>query len=231
MILGLDTSTGELTVATSQAGRVAAERSVAADPTGRPRHAQELLPAIEAVVDEAGGWPAIDRIAVGVGPGTFTGLRIGIATARALAQARALPIVAVSSLEALAAGVKPDTAPGHPRLALIDAKRGEVFGALFDEDGTRTWDDAVYTPDQLAGRLGELQRAAYAIGDGAQRFRDEVMRSGALVPDRDDPVNRVLGSAVCGIGEGGTPSGLEGIQPNYLRRPDAEVWRERTVAD
>lgn len=231
MILGLDTSTSELTVATALAGQVAAERSLAADQTGRPRHAQELLPAIEAVVDVAGGWPEIERIAVGVGPGTFTGLRIGIATARALAQARALPIVAVSSLEALAAGVKPSTSPGRPRLALIDAKRGEVFGALFGDDGTRLWDDAVHQPGALAGLLTELDTAAFAIGDGAQRFRDEVVGAGALVPYDDDPAHRVMASAVCGIGERNGPSGLERIQPNYLRRPDAEVWRERAVSD
>ncbi len=89
-VLGFDTSTANLSVALTAGGDVACERVVHPDETGRPRHARELLAVVEGVVDEAGGWDSIGRIAVGLGPGTFTGLRIGIATARGLAQSSGL---------------------------------------------------------------------------------------------------------------------------------------------
>ena len=101
MILGIDTATPSTAVALwSPEGAV--ERRDDPPPGARPSHASRLLELVEEVVD----WDAVERIAVGVGPGGFTGLRIGIATARALAQARDLPLVGVSSLAALAAGAK-----------------------------------------------------------------------------------------------------------------------------
>jgi len=227
VILGLDTSTSELTVAVARAGEVAGERSVAADETGRPRHARELMPAIEAVVDAADGWSAISRIAVGVGPGTFTGLRIGVATGRALAQAQGLPIVGVSSLAALAAGVRSGLSPVLPRLALIDAKRNEVFAALFGPDGTRLWPDAVFSGEALVGRLAELGSPPLAVGAGVLRFRDQITAAGGLVMAVEDPANRLQAREVCKLGEGANPSTVAELEPNYLRRPDAELWRER----
>ena len=103
------------------------------------------MPAVADVMGRAGvGWRDLDAIAVGVGPGTFTGLRIGIATARALAAATGLPLRPVSSLAALAAGIEAPL-----RLALIDARRGEVFGALYEGD-ERLWPPFVTPPEELA---------------------------------------------------------------------------------
>ena len=105
-VLGVDTATADTTVAVACGGRVFGERAAGPGEDGRPRHAVALLPQIEAAVEEAGGWERIGRIAVGVGPGTFTGLRIGISTARALAQGRDLTVTPVDSLAALARGIE-----------------------------------------------------------------------------------------------------------------------------
>ena len=104
------------------------------------------MPAVADVMGRAEvGWADLDAIAVGVGPGTFTGLRIGIATARALAAASGLPLRPVSSLAALAAGIEAPL-----RLPLIDARRGEVFGALYERRRARL--AAVRDPAGGAGR-------------------------------------------------------------------------------
>jgi tRNA threonylcarbamoyladenosine biosynthesis protein TsaB len=222
-LLGFDTSTGETTVAIAAGADVLAERDAGPDEAGRPSHASQLLPAVEAVVAEAGGWERVRRIAVGVGPGTFTGLRIGIATARALAQACAVPVSGVSSLAALAAGAGAETA----RLAALDAKRGEVFAALFGLDGRELWPAWVGAPEELAARVAELPAPPLAVGDGSVRFRNELEAAGALVPAGDDPVHRLRARHVCRLGAEAPAQRPDEIEPNYLRRPDAELWRER----
>ena len=220
--LGLDTSTAELSVALTDGEAVLGERQVGPDERGRPRHARALLPAIEDVL-AGGDWHDVERVAVGVGPGTHTGLRIGVATARALAQARGLPVRAVSSLAALAAGA--DDEPERPRLAVIDAKRGEAFAALHDPDGREVWPAGVGPPEELAERLRELDRAPLAVGDGSVRFREQLEAAGAVVPADDDPAHVVRARHICRLAAAAPDE--HDVQPNYLRRPDAELWRER----
>ena len=202
MILGLDTATAATAAAVLAEG---VEREARDDPApgARPNHATRLLALVEEVV--AGEWGAVTRIAVGVGPGGFTGLRHGIATARALAQARDLPLVGVSSLEALAAG--------EPVYAVIDARRGEVFAyarGLLEPQAIR--------PEDLAARLVP---GAQAVGDGAVRFREEFERAGAHVPADDSPVHRVSALQVCRLGAAGEPAGRDALVPDYRRDPDA----------
>src|SRR4030095_2578353 len=111
-------------------------------------HATELMPAVVKVMDRAGlDFGDLDAIAVGVGPGTFTGLRIGIATARALATAAELPLRRVSSLAALAEGIDAQLS-----LPLIDARRGEVFAALFDGE-RELWPPFAAAPEDLVACL------------------------------------------------------------------------------
>jgi tRNA threonylcarbamoyladenosine biosynthesis protein TsaB len=231
-VLGIDTATAQSAVAVTRAGEVVFER--AADPAddGRPRHAAVLLGEVEAAVDAAGGWPGVGLIAVGVGPGTFTGLRIGIATARALAQGRGLPIAPVSSLAALALGIDPAAAePERPRLALIDARRGEVFGALHRADSGVVWEPFVAAPASLAERVAALPRAPLAAGDGSLRFRAELEAAGVEVLPDADPAHRMAARHVCALAAGVAPGRPEQVKPIYLRRPDAEVWRERGDRD
>lgn len=225
-ILGFDTSTGELSVALATASTVLAERAVGPDDGGRPRHASALLPAIEDVLAAGGGWDRVDRIAVGVGPGTFTGLRIGVSTARALAQARGLALSGVSSLAALAAGIEPEGSRREQlRLAVLDAKRGEAFAALYGAAGDEVWPAWVGPPDELAERIAGLDAAPVAVGDGSVRFRTQLEAAGAVVPSDDDPTHHLRARHLCRLAEAATEK--RDIEPNYLRRPDAELWRER----
>jgi len=180
-----------------------------------------LLPAIETVLSTGGGWDAVERIGVGLGPGTFTGLRIGISTARALAQSRDLPLVGVSSLRALASGGDGET------LAVIDAKRNEAFAALYGAEGEELWEPSVNTPESLASRVAERGGGLLAIGDGSVRFRAELEATGIDVPPDGDARHRVAARHICRLAAVARAGELEEIKPTYLRRPDAELWRER----
>jgi tRNA threonylcarbamoyladenosine biosynthesis protein TsaB len=166
-------------------------------------------------MEQAGAsWDDVERIAVGIGPGGFTGLRLGIATARGLAQARDLPLAGVSSLEALAAG-RPDVA------ALIDARRGEVFAAVW-QGGERIVDPVAIDPEDLA-RL--LPAGILAVGDGAVRFRAELERAGATVPEDGSPAHRLSAVEVCRIGARREPAVRDALLPDYRREPDAKPPR------
>jgi tRNA threonylcarbamoyladenosine biosynthesis protein TsaB len=203
-------------------------------PQGRPRHATGLLREVERAADAAGGWDEVDLLAVGLGPGSFTGVRVGIATARGLALSRGLPARGVCTLDALAAGIRasvPDdrsASDGNSwALAVLDGWRGEVFAALYDDSGKRLWEPAVYRPEQLAERLTELDRPPRLAGSGAVRFRQELARGGVPIPDDSDPIHRVAGRDVCALAAAAAGAEGEGLAPIYLRPPDAERWRER----
>jgi tRNA threonylcarbamoyladenosine biosynthesis protein TsaB len=228
VVLGVDTATADAAVGVAAAGEVLYEERVDPGPDGRPRHSQVLLGEIERGVEAAGGWDEIDRIAVGIGPGSFTGLRIGIATARALAQAREIPIAPVGSLNVLARGISASP-EGQGRLALpvIDARRGEAFTALYEGDGAERWPPFVTPPDDLGGRVRELDGLPLAAGDGALRFAAELEAAGATVAPPEDPIHRVAARHVCAVGEAAIEASPEQIQPLYLRPPDAKKWLER----
>jgi tRNA threonylcarbamoyladenosine biosynthesis protein TsaB len=210
VILGIDTATPSTAVALWSPDH-AVERRDDPPPGGRPSHAARLLALVEEVVD----WDAVERIAVGVGPGGFTGLRIGIATARALAQARDLPLVGVSSLAALAAGIS--GSDQTPVVAVIDARRGEVFAA-----SPGALEPVALKPAELAARI---EPATLAVGDGAVRFRQELERAGAVVPADASPLHRVSAIQVCMLGASGEPAGRDSLLPDYRREPDAKPRR------
>jgi tRNA threonylcarbamoyladenosine biosynthesis protein TsaB len=153
----------------------------------RPAHARELMPAVADVMDRAGlGYGDLEAIAVGVGPGTFTGLRIGIATARALASASGLQVRPVSSLAALAAGIEAEAAAASGAeaaasgaeaaaspslLAVIDAKRGEVFAAEYAHGGDRRWGPLAVGPEELAKRIAQESAVRTARGPAVRTAR------------------------------------------------------------
>lgn len=230
-VLGVDTATADTAVAVARGDRVLSERTVAPEAGRRPRHATALLVEVEAAVEAAGGWETIRTIAVGVGPGTFTGLRVGIATVRALSQGRGLAVVPVGSLAALARGIRPHARERRGALALIDARRGELFAALHDADGGVVWEPFVASPETLCRRLAELAEPPVAGGDGALGSRGPLEAAGVEVLPDSHPAHRLAARHTCalaGEGEAGVP---ELVKPIYLRRPDAEVWRERRAAD
>lgn len=225
-VLGVDTATDYAVVGATADGEVVREVSVDPGPDGRPRHSAVLLAEIERTVDAAGGWPRIDRIAVGIGPGSFTGLRIGIATTRALAQAQEIPLAPVGSLGALARGISEGAAQERLALPVFDARRSEAFAALF-QDGDELWAPFVAGPDELTARVRQLDRAVLAAGDGALRFAAELEAAGATVAAPEDPIHRVAARHVCAVGEAAVEAPTDHIQPLYLRPPDAKRWRER----
>ena len=225
-VLGFDTATPDVAVAATRGDEVVADVQVA--PEGRPRHATELLPEIERAAEAAGGWERIGSIAVGVGPGSFTGLRIGVATARALAQGLSKPVTGVGTLDALARGIaeRPGAA-GRPVLAVLDARRSQVFAALRDAAGEPAWEPFVAAPEELAARVSELGETPLAGGDGSLRFRQDLERSGAEVLPDSDPGHRLSARHTCRLSEGLPGSAPGDIRPIYLRPPDAQLWLER----
>lgn len=210
VVLGIDTATPSTVVGLLRADGTVLERRD--DPEGRPNHASRVLALVDEVVDD---WAAVTRIAVGVGPGGFTGLRIGIATARALAQARGLELVPVSSLAALAAGADPS--PPTRVAAVLDARRGEVFLGLY-EDGRTVREPAALAPDVAAEAVGA---GTLAVGDGALRFRGTLERAGAAVPGDADPVHRIAAGPLCRLGAAASVPARE-VLPDYRREPDAK---------
>jgi tRNA threonylcarbamoyladenosine biosynthesis protein TsaB len=152
---------------------------------------------------------------VGRGPGTFTGLRIGVATARALAKAHSLGVRGVSSLAALGAGI-----PDGSRLPLIDAKRGEVYGALYD-GSEQVWPPFALGVDALLSRLAGDGHNPLAAGDGSLRFLDELEAAGVPVVPRESPLHVVSAAQVCRLALDLPDSAPEQVLPDYLREPDA----------
>lgn len=227
VVLGADTATPDAVVGISADGVPLHEARVPPREDGRPDHARVLLPEVDRSVEATGGWGRIDRIAVGVGPGSFTGLRIGIATVRALAQAREIPVAPVGSLAALARGIARDER-GRERLALpvIDARRREAFAALYDGEA-EVWKPFVASPDLVAERLKELGGSVLAAGDGALRFAAELEAAGATVAPPEDSIHHLAARDVCAAGEAGSEAPPDQIQPLYLRPPDAKRWIER----
>jgi tRNA threonylcarbamoyl adenosine modification protein YeaZ len=199
LVLALDTATPTLVAGLadwSQHGvtEVLAERAV---PSGT-RHAELLTPAITSVLDDAGlTMGDLDVVVTGLGPGPFTGLRVGVVTAAALADARGLLAIGVCSLDAVGSGA---------RTVVTDARRKEIYWASYDVDGARTEGPAVVRPEQL-GRPGPF------VGDPA--FAE---RLGAQVALADVTTAGLLRAASAQLAD---PSSAGPLVPLYLRRPDA----------
>lgn len=226
-ILAFDTATRATAVAldTGEDG----VRELRDDPPAgaRPAHATRLLPLIEQVMDEAGlRWEAIDRIAVGVGPGTFTGLRIGVATAKALGQAAGTPLVGVSTLHALAVGAcRPDGDDRGVVLAVLDARRGEVYAGAWNPH--RLEEPALLTPralrpEALRDALPALGSRPLAVGEGAVAFRDVLERAGADVPSDGSELHRVTAASHCRLARHLPVTTPDALAPDYQRLPDAK---------
>ncbi len=223
IVLAFDTATAATVVGLDAGNGVLTRRD---DPPAgaRPRHAERLLALCDELLGEAGlRWADVGRIGVGVGPGTFTGLRIGVATGRALAQATGAEVVPVATLAALAHAARQTHA--EPCLALIDARRSELFAAAWGADGTALAGAAAIAPAALAELTVAAPGPWLAIGDGAVRYRAEAEATGAAVPVDDDPLHRVDGAALVALAQAGGPIAPGALVPDYLRLPDAEIQR------
>lgn len=192
----------------------------------RPGHASRLLSLIDELLTEGGtGWAEIDRIAVGVGPGTFTGLRIGIATAQALARSAGKPLVGVSSLRSLALAAHTE---GTATLAVIDARRGEAFVAGWAGEqspltATPHLSPSVVAPERLPEILRVSGARTIAVGDGALKFAEQLTAAGASVPAPGSPLHRLSAREHCRLAGLTDPAPDNTVAAEYLRVPDAEL--------
>ena len=224
IVLGFDTATSATAVALLDGDAPAGVRERRHEPAEgeRPGHAAQLLALAHELLDETGiGFADIDRVAVGLGPGTFTGLRIGVASARALAQSAGAELVGVSSLRVLAAAAAPEAPAATGVLAVIDARRGEVFAAGW-RDGEQLLAPLALAPEALGERLRAGGERWLAVGDGALRFRSDLEAAGCLVaPDRS-PHHGVAAAMLCRLAlEAPQATARDLVVPDYLRPPDA----------
>lgn len=239
IVLGFDTATSATSVALRLADGSTSELRDDPAPGEHPGHATRLLPMAQELLAGAGaGWREVGRIAVGVGPGTFTGLRVGVATARGLAQSLQVELVGVGSLRALAqAALEREPAGSGSVLALIDARRGEVFAAAYrhGEDGVarEVSEPQALAPEGLRAFMAEAVRGSaaaegwLAVGDGALRYRPELEGAGAQVPLEGSRLHLLRAGALCTLAARSAESReLRRIVPDYRRRPDAELALE-----
>lgn len=239
-IVALDTATDDVVVAATREGEVLFESASAPHSAGRPRHGETALRAVVDAVEAAGGWEHVGFLGIGIGPGSFTGLRIGIVTGRALAQATRVAAVPVSTLGALALGIADSSASGkqRPLLPALDARRGELFVQLHDARGQALGAPAAIEPGAIGSWLEEHESGItsgdggpLAAGAGALRFARELEAAGVEVLRDEDPAHRLAGRWLCSLAAAGEPTSPEGIRPNYLREPDAKRWLERDRPD
>jgi tRNA threonylcarbamoyladenosine biosynthesis protein TsaB len=191
-----------------------------------PGHATRLLGMAAGLLEQAGiSWRELDRIGVGLGPGTFTGLRVGVATARGLAQSLGLELAGVSSLGALAHVAQANQQDEAGTLAVIDARRGEIFIAAYGPGAQELLAPRALAPQLLAQTLAPLgPRSWLAIGDGAIRYREALSGAGVTVPADASPLHLISGGAICALAAAQVqPAELEQVLPDYRRRPDAEL--------
>jgi tRNA threonylcarbamoyl adenosine modification protein YeaZ len=203
LILGLDTATPAVTVALHDGGQPLAQL-VTVD---AHRHAELLAPAVSKVIADAGvARTDLTGIAVGVGPGPYTGLRVGLVTARVLGSALGIPVYGVCSLDVIAA----DVAAGTGFLVATDARRREVYWAEYDERGTRTAGPAVNAPAELpsGGRP--------VAGEGTLLYPSYLPNGIGPTYPAAASLCRIVAAALAA----GDESGLLPPEPLYLRRPD-----------
>ncbi len=225
LILAFDSSTGVVTTAVARSGE--GEREVLAEISIPSRGASEtLLPAVHAAFGLAGtDLSEVERILVGVGPGTFTGIRIALAAARALSLATGAALSRNSTLAALAAPALLGSAEPEV-LAVLDARRRQVFAQRFGDDGARG-EISCSAPEELPAMLAAesvlAEERTLIVGDGAVRYREALSGLGRVPPDAS-PLHRVTAVGHV-LSADLAPVHAREVVPLYVREPDAEARR------
>jgi tRNA threonylcarbamoyladenosine biosynthesis protein TsaB len=232
IVLAIDTATRRVGCALGTAdgllGEIALGHAGKATP---PRHTEQLTPAIDTLCKQTGvSLRDVGAIAVSIGPGMFTGLRVGVVTAKALAHALAVPVVAVPTLDLVAWPLR------HARhtcvVPLIDARRNEVYCAWYRPVPGGVQRDGEYqllTPDDVAAELTARREPALVCGDGALRFAtafegDDLVELAG--PDHAAPSLAALVDLACARAARGDVCAPADVVPMYLRRSDAELALE-----
>jgi tRNA threonylcarbamoyladenosine biosynthesis protein TsaB len=224
LVLGIETSTMQGGVALLGAEGLVAEYTLSVAAT----HSERLLPALDRVLQDAGvTLEGVDGIAVSLGPGSFTGLRIGVSTAKGLAYATGIPLVGVPTLEAMAWALPSARWQLCP---VLDARKHEVYAALFqhERDGLRrVSDDQALAPEALCALI---RKPTLLFGDGLAAYREtfgHLLGEHLLIP----PVANRGGRAACVAELGrqrllaGERADLASLTPAYLRPSEAELRR------
>jgi len=233
MILGIETAVEHVGIAIGDHSRIHGAVTVASD----RRHAESLTPMIQFLMQQVGVEMAdLSAIAVDVGPGLFTGMRVGIASAHTMAWALDLPVVPVCSLDALAMNADWSDIPVA---AALDARRGEIYWALYRMRGPamepqRVTEPVVTSPEDLAIHLGDRAEQVQCVGSGFERFREMFSEnSWATVNDASHAfpsAEKVVTLASHFLARDETIK-AEHVAAMYLRAPDAEInWNIREAA-
>jgi tRNA threonylcarbamoyladenosine biosynthesis protein TsaB len=227
--VAIETATETVGVAVRTADGVEAEFAL----TGRRRHVETLTPALESLLARVGLAPAdLGLVAVDVGPGLFTGLRVGVAAAKALAQSLGIEVIGATSLDVLTHAA---AEVGHRGLVLscVDARRGEVFASVRTVGATETVGASrlapgLFAPPELVAALDGLGGApVLAVGDGARRYADAlgavegvtVVAPGLWFP----PPASLLRLALARRAAGEAPVAPAAVVPLYMREADARI--------
>ena len=224
-ILALETATLAGSAALLEGGRVIGQSLLDVALT----HSERLLAMVDRLLQDS-GWDVavLDALAVSVGPGSFTGLRVGIATAKGLAISLGLPVAPVPTLDALASNLPFADAPVCP---LLDARKGEVYLSLYrwNEDRMeRQWDYLALSPPAVAERL---EPPVIVVGDGVAACLPFLSHLGARLhvapSSHSAPSAAVVGRLGQGVLESGQAVGAESLEPLYLRPSEAELRARR----
>ncbi len=232
LILAIDTATMVSSVAVADEKKLLAELTVQT----RLTHSETLLPHIQQVLQMAGvEKKQLSAVAISLGPGSFTGLRIGLAAAKAIAYGLNIPIIGISTTEALAWHYP---VPGVKIVPFIDAQKGNVYSAVYSWQGDGFQEESpvqVYSLAEALELCGNQQGAVMAVGDMVQKklVGREDLPANLQIPPSHMVMPRAANVAMAGVKRliAGETDSVMNLEPVYIRRSEAEVlWEKRQAA-
>lgn len=232
LILGIDSSTEMAGISLLDNDKIIAEINLAL----YRRHSERLLPNISHLFQELDyNIKEVDGIAVTIGPGSYTGLRIALSTVKGFAQALKIPVVGISTLEALSYNYRNVSGLLVP---IIDARRERVYTALFDNylkedkfNKKRIWDDTTLSLEELTAKLKLIdsinKKKIFFMGNGVNKYRDIIKKIDMNTELASPSFNNPRGALIAELGknyfEAGISDNIEKLTPNYLKKPQAEI--------